>query len=86
MFSKSIEITNHTGLHARPASDFVNEAKKFNCKIIVEKGEQKIDGKSILGLLGLGAGKGAKITITADGTDEEEAVNQLVRLIHSFNG
>lgn len=81
MKEQTVVLTNKSGLHARPANLFVMKAKKFAADIKIVKDEIKIDGKSILGLLTLGAGKGTKITIMADGEDEEYAVETLVKLI-----
>lgn len=74
-------IKNTLGLHARPAALFVQLANKFQSEIFVEKKEQKVNGKSIMGIMTLAAGKGQKITITADGNDAEEAVNALEELL-----
>lgn len=86
MVKKSIILTNESGLHARPASLFVNTAQKFASNISIEKDNVKIDGKSILGLLTLGAGKGTEISIIAEGKDEEKSVKELIELIKSGFG
>ena len=78
---KIIVIENTLGLHARPAALFVQLANKFQSEIFVEKKDQKVNGKSIMGIMTLAAGKGQKITITADGNDAEKAVNALEKLL-----
>lgn len=86
MISEMITITNDTGLHARPAALFVSTATKFKSEIMLQKGEKKINAKSILAVLSLGITKGADVTISAQGPDEEEAVGSLTELIRSnFN-
>ena len=74
-------IVNNLGLHARPASKFVQIASKFRCKISVKKETQSVNGKSIMGMMMLAAAKGSKIVIEADGEDAYEAVVSLERLI-----
>ena len=78
---RTVIIKNTLGLHARPAALFVQLANKFQSEILVEKKGQKVNGKSIMGIMTLAAGKGQKITITADGNDAEEAVNALEELL-----
>ena len=77
MTNKSITLTNEDGLHARAAALFVREANKFSSEISLEK----VNGKSIIGIMSLGAFKGEKVTIYADGSDEKEAVDTLYKLI-----
>lgn len=87
MYSKETEIVNETGLHARPASEFVNQAKKFASKItIAEVGGDPANAKSIVTLLALGLAKGKKIVISAEGEDEQAAVDTLIGLIDSGFG
>jgi len=81
MISEKVTILNETGLHARPASVFVNTAAKFASNLTIQKGEKQINAKSILAVLSLGISKGTEITITAEGPDEEEALSQLIELI-----
>ncbi len=76
-----VVIKNTLGLHARPAALFVQLANKFQSEIFVEKKEQKVNGKSIMGIMTLAAGKGQKITITANGNDAEEAIKALEKLL-----
>lgn len=84
MISERVLVTNKTGLHARPASQFVKEAGKFKSKIRIMKDEKESDAKSIVSLLSLGINSGSEITITAEGEDESEAVENLVKLINKF--
>ena len=78
---KLITIKNKLGLHARPAALFVQIANKFDSDISVSKGKQKVNGKSIMGIMMLAAGKGARISIAAEGPDAEEAVRELEKLL-----
>ncbi|MCK4401215.1 HPr family phosphocarrier protein [bacterium] len=78
---RTVVIENTLGLHARPAALFVQLANKFQSEIFVGKKGQKVNGKSIMGVMTLAAGKGEKIAITADGNDAEEAVNALEKLL-----
>lgn len=82
---RSITIKNKQGLHARPAALFVQIANKFGSDITIQKGRQKVNGKSIMGIMMLEAGAGSKITITAVGEDAEEAMNELEALLLSDN-
>ncbi|WP_022818906.1 HPr family phosphocarrier protein [Fusobacterium russii] len=82
MASKTIEIVNETGLHTRPGSEFVNLAKSFTSQITVEnEAGTVVNGTSLLKLLSLGIKKGAKITVHANGEDENEAVEKLASLL-----
>ena len=83
MFSKDISVQNQVGLHARPATFFIQKANEFKSSIWVEKDERKVNAKSLLGVLSLGITKGTTVNIIADGADEEVAVNTLVDLIAS---
>ena len=83
MFSKEVVVQNQVGLHARPATFFIQKANEFKSTIWVEKDERKVNAKSLLGVLSLGITKGTPIVIMADGNDEEEAVMRLVDLIAS---
>lgn len=80
---KTVVIKNKQGLHARPAALFVQIANKFDSDISVAKGKTKVNGKSIMGIMMLEAGKGARITITAVGDDAEQAVTDLEKLLSS---
>mgnify|MGYP000853788546 FL=1 len=86
MIKKEITIMNKTGLHARPASMFVQKASKFKSSIMIEKEDKKINAKSIISVLSGGMGQGTKITLVIDGEDEQEAEKVLVELIESNFG
>ncbi|HCX65075.1 MAG TPA: phosphocarrier protein HPr [Eubacteriaceae bacterium] len=86
MVSKEVTVLNATGLHARPASMFVQEAGKFKADINVVKDGKKINAKSIMGIMAGGISKGTQLTVEADGEDEQEAVDALVALIDSKFG
>ena len=81
MISRDIEIKNKLGLHDRAAAKLVHTAARFKSDIKVRKGDEEVDGKSILGILLLAAGKGSIVTIRADGEDEREAVDAIEKLI-----
>lgn len=83
MISRSVTIKNSHGLHARPATFFIQEANSYKCSIWVEKEDCRVNAKSLLGVLSLGIVKGTTITIIADGADEAAAVDGLVALIDS---
>ena len=83
MCMKDIEVKNQVGLHARPATFFIQKANEFKSSIWVEKEERRVNAKSLLGVLSLGIVKGTAITIVADGADEEAAVATLSELIDS---
>ena len=85
MYSKQITIQNKSGLHARPAADFVSQAGKFKSQIGIQRvgEESKADGKSIIMLLALGLAQGEEVILSADGEDEKEAVEALIELISS---
>ena len=79
--SKSITVTNETGLHARPASLFVQKAARFKSDIDVLLNEKRINAKSIMGILSAGIGQGTEIIIEAEGEDAKDAVDALVALV-----
>ena len=81
MTTKNIEIKNAVGLHARPATYFIQKANSYRSSIWVENSDRRANAKSLLGVLSLGIAKGDIITILADGSDEAEAVDGLVGLI-----
>ena len=81
MPSKQLTISNKLGIHARPAAQFVKTASKFESDIRVEKDGEEVDGKSIMGLMMLAAGHGSVLTIIAEGTDAEDALNSLGTLV-----
>ena len=85
MVTKTVEIKNETGLHTRPGNEFVSLAKTFTSQIELENEEgKKVKGTSLLKLLSLGIKKGAKITVHADGEDENEAVEKLAHLLENL--
>ena len=88
MYSRSTTVINRTGLHARPASDFIACSSKFKSKITIKRAndEDEANAKSIVMLLSLGLGHGTVITITAKGEDEVEAVDALIELVDSGFG
>lgn len=83
MYSKEVTVTNSVGLHARPATFFIQKSNEFKSSIWVEKGDRRINAKSLLGILSLGIIKGTQIKIIADGVDEEAAVSSLLNLIEN---
>ena len=83
MVRKDVTITNNIGLHARPATFFIQKANNYKCSIWVEKDERRVNAKSLLGVLSLGIAKGMTVTLIADGQDEESAVNGLIALIQT---
>ena len=83
MFSKEVVIKNQIGLHARPATYFIQKANEFKSTIWVEKDERQVSAKSLLGVLSMGIVRGTTINIKAEGIDEETAVNALVELVNS---
>ena len=86
MISRNVTIKNSVGLHARPATFFVQKANSYKCSIWVEKEDCRVNAKSLLGVLSLGIAQGVTINIIADGADEEEAIEGLATLIDTgFN-
>ena len=83
MVSKEVVINNQVGLHARPATFFIQKANEYKCSIWVEKEERRVNAKYLLGVLSLGIVKGTTVNIIADGSDEEEAIATLVELVNS---
>lgn len=81
MTTKNIEIQNTVGLHARPATYFIQKANSYRSSIWVENNDRRANAKSLLGVLSLGISKGDIITVLADGPDEEAAVDGLVNLV-----
>lgn len=81
MFSKDVTVLNQVGLHARPVTFFIQRANNFKSAIWVSKDERKVNAKSLLGVLSLGIVRGTTITISAEGEDEQQAVEALVELI-----
>ena len=83
MCAKEVLVQNQVGLHARPATFFIQKANEFKSSIWVEKEERRVNAKSLLGVLSLGTVGGVTIRIIADGADEEQAVDALVELVNS---
>lgn len=83
MFMREATVNNQVGLHARPATFFIQKANEYKSSIWVEKDERRVNAKSLLGVLSLGIVKGTTITLIADGPDAEAAVGALVDLISS---
>ena len=83
MFVKDVVVQNQVGLHARPATFFIQKANEFKSSIWVEKEERRVNAKSLLGVLSLGIVGNTAIRVIADGTDEEAAVLALVKLVES---
>ncbi len=83
MVYKDVVVRNKVGLHARPATFFIQKANEYRSTIWVEKEERRVNAKSLLGVLSLGIIGGSNIRIVADGSDENEAVNSLVVLLES---
>lgn len=83
MTSRIVTVQNHVGLHARPATFFIQKANSYKCSIWVEKGDRRVNAKSLLGVLSLGIVQGMSITLVADGADEDSALDGLEDLIAS---
>ena len=81
MVEKKVEVLLKTGLQARPAALFVQEANRFASDVFLEKDGKKVNAKSIMGLMSLAVNSGADVTIIADGSDEEEAIEALTRYV-----
>ena len=80
MYTQNVTINNEVGLHARPATFFIQKANEFKSSIWLEKDERRVNAKSLLGVLSLGIVKGTEITLVADGVDEKEAVTTLCEM------
>ncbi len=83
MFVRDVKVQNQVGLHARPATFFIQKANEYKSSIWVEKEERRVNAKSLLGVLSLGIVGGTDIRVIADGSDEQEAVENLVKLEES---
>lgn len=81
MYMKEAVVSNQVGLHARPATFFIQKANEFKSVIWVEKDERRVNAKSLLGVLSLGIVKGMSINLIADGPDEKEAVEALIKMV-----
>ena len=83
MFVKEVMVKNQVGLHARPATFFIQKANEFKSSIWIEKEERRVNAKSLLGILSLGIVGGTTIKVIAEGSDEQAAVDALVDLVDS---
>src|ERR1044071_1508088 len=81
IMTKDFQVANKLGIHARPAALFVKTANRFTCDIFVEKDGEKVNGKSIMGLMMLAAGPGSKLTIHAQGPDASKAIAEIESLL-----
>jgi phosphocarrier protein HPr len=86
LMTKEVQVSNKLGIHARPAAMFVKVASRYKTNIFVEKDGETVNGKSIMGLMMLAAGPGAKLKVHADGSDAAEALTELEALMErKFN-
>ena len=85
MYTREITVKNEVGLHARPATYFIQKANEFKSGIWVEKEERRVNAKSLLGVLSLGSMKDTTVTLIADGSDEKDAVDALAELIENLD-
>ena len=85
MRSQTVQIKNKVGLHARPAAMFVKKSREFESEIILKKDMQEANGKSIIGIMALGAHQGDEITILAKGLDEDKAITELSELLSTLD-
>ena len=83
MVTKEVVINNQVGLHARPATFFIQKANEFKSSIWIEKEDRRVNAKSLLGVLSLGIVKGTAVNLIADGNDENEAISTLSDIIAS---
>ena len=81
MQQREVEIVNKLGLHARASAKLTQLAAKFQCDVFLSRNNRKINAKSIMGVMMLAAGKGAKVTLETDGPDESEAIDALAKLV-----
>jgi len=86
MIQRDVTITNNSGLHARPATFFIQKANTYRSSVWVVKDDRKVSAKSLLGVLSIGIAKGMTVTLLADGEDEQAAIDGLIELIETgFN-
>ena len=83
MFAKDVTVQNKVGLHARPATFFIQKANEYKSSIWVERDDRRVNANSLLGVLSLGIIGGSDIKVIASGVDEEEAVEALVNLVNT---
>jgi len=86
MHKRTVTIVNKLGLHARAAAKFVTLASGFESDVQLLRGDREVNGKSIMGVMMLAAGKGTEIELVADGPDEQEALDRLARLVEERFG
>ena len=86
MITRNVTIQNSVGLHARPATFFIQKANSYASSVWVEKEDRRVNAKSLLGVLSMGIAKGMTVTLIADGADEQAAIDGLVALIDSGFG
>ena len=86
MQQREVEIVNKLGLHARASAKLTQLAAKYQCDVFMARNTRKVNAKSIMGVMMLAAGKGAKVTLETNGPDEEQAMTALVRLIEDYFG
>ena len=86
MIKKSITISNKLGLHARASAKLTQLAAKYQCDVTMARNNRKVNAKSIMGVMMLAAGKGAKVTFETSGPDEDEALAAIVALVNDYFG
>ena len=86
MIQQDLEIIDKLGLHARASAKFTQLAAKYKCEVFLTRNARRINGKSIMGVMMLAAGKGAKVTLECDGADEQECADALIALINDKFG
>ena len=86
MISRNVTIINKLGLHARAASKLVNCASAYSAQVWISRGQREVNGKSIMGVLTLAAGRGTELGLRVDGSDEEAAMDALTALIADYFG
>jgi phosphocarrier protein len=79
--TRELVVSNKLGIHARPAAMFVKIASRYECEVFVEKDGERVNGKSIMGLMMLAAGPGSKLKISANGSDAQAALNEIDALL-----
>ena len=84
MVTKDFIVKNATGLHARPATLLAKKAAQFKSEVSVQNGDKVINAKSLIGILSLGAGKGADLKVTTNGIDEELALSEIIKLLEEI--
>jgi phosphocarrier protein len=86
MQRREVEIVNNLGLHARASAKLTQLAAKYQCDVLMSRNNRKVNAKSIMGVMMLAAGKGAKVTLETNGPDETEAMDAIVALINDYFG